>query len=81
MIDDEPAFAAKLSPHKLHRVTIAAKGICQSRLGDDDELYSCEECDTVKGGSCVAFGIWGDIALAAVEALDADTLASIQGAK
>lgn len=75
MIDHEPLFAATLPPAQLRRVEIAAKAMCRHRDLDDECWHDGEgrdecTCDHLGGGSCVAFGLYGDIALAVIEALD-----------
>lgn len=71
MVVDEPAMWNLIPAHKRERVLCAAKAMCRSRdAGDDDDLSHCDDCDTPEGGSCVAFGLYGQTALEVVEALD-----------
>jgi hypothetical protein len=70
VITDEPKFASLLSGKQLRRVEIASKAMCQSREPDDDDENYCAGCDTAEGGTCLAFGLYGDMALAVIEALD-----------
>ncbi len=71
MIPDEPKFSALLSGRQLVRVEAAARAMSQSREPDDDDEESyCGNCGTDEGGSCLAFGLWGGMALAVIEALD-----------
>lgn len=59
-----------------HKVECAAKALCQSRDVDDDNwhdgegLDGCGGCDTPAGGSCVAFGLYGQMAFDVVVALE-----------
>ena len=76
MIIDEPAMWHLIPLAKRERIMIAAKAMCQSRDADDDlwddneGSAACDGCDTPGGGSCVAFGLWGQMALEVIEALD-----------
>ena len=76
MIIDEPAMWNLIPASKRDRVLCAAKAMCSSRDADDDLWHDgegrddCTGCDTPAGGSCVAFGLYGGMALAVVEALD-----------
>ncbi len=76
MVVDEPAMW-NLIPERLKpRVEAAAKAMCRSRDTDDDDWHDgegrdhCGACDTPAGGSCVAFGLYGQMAIDVVEALD-----------
>ena len=76
MILDEPAFASTLPPAKLRRVEVVAKAMCRHSDADEefeDERDHCANCDTPEGGSCVAFGLYGGVALAVIEALDRES--------
>ncbi len=76
MLVDEPVMWNLIPTHKRERVMIAAKAMCQSRDTDDDDWHdgegrdACSGCDTPGGGSCVAFGLYGQMALDVIEALD-----------
>lgn len=67
MIRDEPAFYAKIPPRLREQVVIAARAMCRHR--DEDADHEACRCD-VDGGTCVAFGLYGDHAFAVVDALD-----------
>jgi hypothetical protein len=76
MVIDEPAMWNLIPAAKRGRIMCAAKAMCSSRDAEDD-LFNEEEgredctgCDTPQGGSCIAFGIYGQMALAVIEALD-----------
>ena len=73
MIADEPAAWNLIPAHKRERVECVAKAMCRSHDADDgrDAEDYCGCCDTPEGGSCIAFGLWGQMAIAVVEALDA----------
>lgn len=73
MVHDEPAMWNLMPERQRNRVLIAAKAMCQSRELDDDGEDHCGACDTPAGGSCVAFGLWGHMALNVIEALDRAT--------
>jgi hypothetical protein len=76
MIVDEPAMWKLIPLAKRERVMTAAKALCASRDTDDDGWHDgegrdpCGQCDTPAGGSCVAFGLYGQMALDVIEALD-----------
>jgi hypothetical protein len=75
MVIDEPAMWNLIPATKRDRVLCAAKAMCRSRDaddGDDPDDYNvhCEDCDTPKGGSCIAFALYGHMALEVIEALD-----------
>lgn len=74
MVIDEPAMWNLIPEHKRERVICVAKALCQSREAEDDEddetPNHCGSCDTPTGGSCVAFGLYGQMAIDVVEALD-----------
>lgn len=76
MVTDEPVMWNLIPAHKRERVMCAAKAMCRSRDTDDD-LWNddegrdaCAGCDTPEGGSCVAFGLYGQMAIEVIEALD-----------
>lgn len=73
MMPDEQVAWGLMPDRTKAKVECVAKAMCRSREpdDDDDEPY-CEGCDTPAGGSCVAFGLWGNMAIAVVEALDRD---------
>ncbi|MEV5021385.1 hypothetical protein MRBLMA1_001207 [Sphingobium sp. LMA1-1-1.1] len=73
MVVDEPAMWNLIPEAKRAKVMIAAKALCRSRDADedmDDGLGGCANCDTPAGGSCLAFGLFGHMAVDVVEALD-----------
>lgn len=76
MVVDEPAMWNLIPATKRDRVLIAAKAMCRSRDTDDDDWHDgesrdeCAGCDTPAGGSCVAFGLYGQMAIDVIEALD-----------
>ena len=74
MVVDEPAMWNLIPAAKRERVLCAAKAMCRSRDVEDDEddesADHCKDCDTEHGGSCVAFGLYGHMALEVIEALD-----------
>ncbi len=76
MVVDEPAMWSLIPDRLKPRVDAAAKALCRSRDTDDDDWHEgegrddCRGCDTPEGGSCVAFGLWGQMAIDVVEALD-----------
>lgn len=73
MVVDEPAMWNLIPEAKRAKVMIAAKALCRSRDADedvDDELGGCGNCDTTEAGSCVAFGLYGQMAVDVIEALD-----------
>jgi hypothetical protein len=76
VIVDEPAMWNLIPAAKRDRVMIAAKALCASRDTDDDDWHDgggrdpCGQCETPAGGSCVAFGLYGQMALDVIEALD-----------
>lgn len=79
MVDDEPTFWKSIPKHRRNRVMLAAKTMCKTMCQtfgakDDDELDCCADCDTPKGGSCVAFGLFGDMAAAVVAALETEAI-------
>ena len=62
MVDDEPAFAAQLGPKVTAEVNRIARAMCNASSREDDgALCSCPW----DGGSCCAFGLFGDLAHAA----------------
>jgi hypothetical protein len=75
MIVDEPAMWGLIPAARRPLVMIAAKAMCQSRDTDDDGWNDgegrdvCKGCDTPAGGSCVAFGLYGQMAVDVIEAL------------
>jgi hypothetical protein len=77
MIVDEPVMWSLIPEHKRDRVMAAAKAMCRSRDTDDDDWHEgagrdhCGSCDMSAGGSCVAFGLYGQMAIDVVDALDA----------
>ena len=70
MVIDEPAMWNLIPVAKQERVMCAAKAMCRSRDAEDDDLEHCGSCDTPEGGSCVAFGLYGHMALEVIEAMD-----------
>lgn len=73
MVIDEPVMWNLIPADKRERVLCAAKAMCRSRdgdEGDDEDEPHCNGCDTPAGGSCVAFGLYGHMAIEVVEALD-----------
>lgn len=74
MVVDEPVMWNLIPEAKRDRVLCAAKAMCRSRDAgddDDDETFAhCDGCDTPEGGSCVAFGLYGQMALEVIESLD-----------
>jgi len=76
MVIDEPAMWNLIPAAKRDRVLCAAKAMCRSRDTDDDAWHdgegrdACGACDTPAGGSCVAFGLYGQMAVDVIEALD-----------
>lgn len=66
MIVDEPAMWNLIPAAKRDRVMIAAKALCASRDTDDDGWGACEHPG---GGSCIAFGLYGQMAIDVIEAL------------
>ncbi len=80
MIVNEPAMWNLIPVAKRSRIMIAAKALCRSRDTDDDDWFEgegrdgCRDCDTPAGGSCVAFGLYGQMAIDVIEALDRATL-------
>ena len=66
MVDDEPALWASIPLAQRNRVLIAAKAMCNHPDSADDEPCTCD----TDGGSCIAFGLYGGMAFAAVKALD-----------
>ncbi|PHQ58829.1 MAG: hypothetical protein COC10_13785 [Sphingobium sp.] len=76
MIIDEPAMWNLIPVQKRDRIMVAAKALCRSRDADDDEWAegagrdACADCDTPQGGSCIAFGLFGQMAIDVIEALD-----------
>jgi len=65
MIADEPAFWSSIPEYQRDRVKLAAKAICKSMAEEDEE-----PCNCTKPSNCVAVGLFGQYALAAVQALD-----------
>lgn len=73
MIADEPAMWNLIPEAKRPKVMIVAKALCRSRDADedmDDEPGGCGDCDTPTGGSCLAFCLYGQMAVDVIEALD-----------
>lgn len=73
MVVDEPAMWNLIPEAKRARVLLTAKAMCRSRDADEDlenDPSGCGECGTEAGGSCVAFGLYGQMAVDVVEALD-----------
>lgn len=70
MVIDEPAMWNLIPESKRERVMCVARAMCQSRDSTDDEMDYCIGCDTIEGGSCVAFGLYGHMAIEVIEALD-----------
>lgn len=73
MVVDEPAMWKLIPKAKRDKVMIAAKALCRSRDADedvDDDLGGCRNCDMPEGGSCLAFALFGHMALDVIEALD-----------
>jgi hypothetical protein len=77
MVDDEPALWNSILESKRARVMAACKAMCRSNdTGVDiiEEQDNCatpgRECDTPAGGSCIAFGLYGHMGIAVVDALD-----------
>lgn len=74
MVVDEPVMWNLIPEAKRERVMCAAKAMCRSKDACDDEADEtpdhCAGCDAPTGGSCVAFGLYGHMALEVIEALD-----------
>lgn len=73
MVVDEPIMLKLIPAAKRTKVLIVAKAMCRSRDADEDiedEAGGCGECDTPSGGSCIAFGLYGQMAVDVIEALD-----------
>lgn len=68
MTVDEPAMWRLIPAHKRERVLIAAKAMCRSRDADETE----EAC-TCDNAHCIAFGLYGQMAIEVIEALDRDS--------
>jgi hypothetical protein len=75
VIVDEPAMWNLIPAAKRDRVLIAAKAMCASRDTDDDDWHDgggrdpCR-CEAAGEGTCVAFGLYGQMAIDVIEALD-----------
>ena len=78
MVIDEPAMWNLIPQAKRERVMCAAQAMCRSKDACDDEddetPNHCAGCDTPTGGSCVAFGLYGQMAISVIEALDRASL-------
>jgi hypothetical protein len=83
MVIDEPAMWNLIPEAKRERVLCAAQAMCRSKDACDDEddetVDHCAGCDTPSGGSCLAFGLYGHMALEVIEALDRASSASQRG--
>jgi hypothetical protein len=70
MIDNEPTFYNAIPPENRDEAVAISKDICQHTSSECSDpgmaVGYCEECDTPKGGDCIAFGLYGDIALAVI---------------
>lgn len=76
MVIDEPVMWNLIPEAKRARVMCAAKAMCRTRDAtddDEDEDIHCEGCDTPEGGSCIAFGLYGHMAIEVIEALDSQS--------
>lgn len=67
MVKDEPALWQSIPEDRRHGVLRAAKAMC-NQSGIDESDGPCT-CDT-DGGSCVAFGLYGSLAWAAMQSGD-----------
>lgn len=65
MVKDEPKFWRSIPADRRDGVLRAAKAMC-NQAGVDESDEPCT-CDT-DGGSCVAFGLYGSLAWAAIRA-------------
>lgn len=68
MVDDEPALWASIPDRIKPNVDVAAKAMCQHR--DPDDLSDICNCHPSRGGQCLAFGLYGDLAFVAAKAID-----------
>lgn len=66
MIKDEPGFWQSIPEDRREGVQLAAKAMC-NQSGIDEGNDPCT-CDT-DGGSCVAFGLYGSLAWAAIQTI------------
>lgn len=69
MVDDEPALWATIPDRLKPNVEVAAEAMCRHRSEGDEFEDDCT-CHLKGGGSCIAFGLYGDLALDAVKAID-----------
>lgn len=66
MVKDEPALWQSLPENQRDGVLRMAKAMCnQSGRDEGDGLCTCE----TDGGSCVAFGLYGSLAWAAMQSI------------
>lgn len=71
LVKDEPALWASIPDRLKPNVDAAAKAMCRLRdEGDEHERGTPCNCDPSRGGDCLAFGLWGHQAIAAVTAID-----------
>lgn len=75
MVLDEPKLWNSIPAALQPRVECAAKAMCRSvdmgDEGDDDHPdRACLNCDTPAGGTCIAFGLYGHMALEVVKSLE-----------
>lgn len=80
MVKDEPTLWKSIPKHQRNRVMLASKVMCRTFGSDDgDERDHCADCGTPEGGSCVAFGLFGNMAAAVVAALETEAINRIMG--
>lgn len=64
MVADEPALWATVPDRLKPNVEAAAKAICRSAAGYDNDTCGCDDT------TCIAFGLYGTEAIAAAMAID-----------
>lgn len=68
MVDDEPILWDLIPDRLKPNVEAAAIAMCQHR--DPDDRADICNCHPERGGECLAFGLYGDLAFAAAKAID-----------